>query len=233
MLDGFLVILIAVAIPAYMLKWFADKRRINANKMEEEENRSVTARWLSVLPASSEEITRAAKRAMYPGDESDPSEKFIPTPEKMAAYYFDTLGLAEDFRAIYGEDWRDKVRFIPDPNAVPDIKPRAPAVWRMEGFRDRESPEIMKAVTALLLSKEGKISGYYAPGSGLSITVVPNDRKPWANRWYKRIEQNLRDAGQDVTMYVCRKNYRWYKPGAFFAPDFYLAKLDEQEDDDG
>ena len=231
MLDGFLVILIAVAIPAYLLNWFVGNRRKMRSDKESEDSRALTDHWLSVLPASSDEIRLAAHAAMYDPWNRDLAERFIPTPDKMAAYYFDSLGLAQDFRAIYGPSWQDKVRIIPDPDAAPRKEGvRVPAVWRIEGFRPTETPEIAHAITALLLSRDGKVMNKTDSAVELNISVVPNDRKPWANLWFRRIEENLRLAGHNVDLYVCSREYEGYKTGAFFAPGPYLEKLDEQED---
>ena len=228
MLDGFLVIFLAVAVPAYLIVWIVGNARVKQSNREREESRELTEKWSASLPASSDDIRRVTALASYNPDGGNIIEQIMPTPEKMAAYYFDKLGLAEDFCAIYGHDWREKVQIIPDPDDFhhKGFSPRA--IWHVEGFLKREQADVEKAIAAILLSREGKVMS--SSTLELNITAVPSDRAPWANRWFARIEENLRSAGRNVDLYIAKEGNRGAKPGAYFAPGPYLTKLDEQEE---
>lgn len=127
------------------------------------------------------------------------------TPEQWRDRLLYKEGLAAEFQAIYGLRWQECAEF--SENRYQYWGPG----WILQGFHNSpigarlwiEWPE-NDAVKALLYSKRGKIPPF-STGLEPYINIIPYSFADWnidnGVRWYRRIEDNLRRAGADVTMY--------------------------------
>lgn len=217
-----LTIFIAVSVPAWGIVIAKELRESGRNRKEHDAAREEEARWKALLPAPAE--TEAEVDALFPrrygrADPNDPAfmEWFLSVKNKL----FLDEGLAEDFRAIYGDTWETDARLEPSPFGS-DGGYR----WNLKGFHNSPIGDNLTirwpeedAVKALLLAKRG-----FIPRKGaavrLCVNVIPYSYTDWngetGTAWYKHMEALLRQAGKPVNMYFY-KNANQQNDGAYFA----------------
>jgi len=206
-----MTLMLAIVIPAYAIELIREHVVGKSEQRKFERIESERDYWKEVLPATEEEYAAVlAKFERYPGYMTDvPIKKpeYLDWFEQKREYLLYECGLAEEFAAIYGNSWER------DAQIVQKYSPKGFG-WNLKGFHNspvgadltRNWPE-QRAVEALLLSKIGKIHPQhsYTMPSYPCINVIPYANAPWnmetANAWYRRIEENLRAAGRDVTLY--------------------------------
>ena len=197
----FIVIFLAIAIPAWTIagireySWNVRNEKIRASQ---EEQRLIMNQILWPTKADIEWVNETFRRRT---DE---------TPEQWRDRLLYKQGIAEEFQAIYGDDWEERAVF--SENRYQCYGPG----WILQGFHNSPLGENNisgrlyltwnenDAVKALLYSKRGKIPPLPVQYEA-HMKIIPYAYTDWnfdnGVRWYRRIEENLRAAGADVTMY--------------------------------
>lgn len=207
----FMTIVLAFAIPAYLIAGIREYTANKRNKRVSDAETAEKARLKEELVATPEEVETV--------DEMLRRGKL--TEEEYQHKLLVDCGLANDFFAIYGSNWK-KCAVFRTKNAIGAQE----WGWDLKGFHNSPCGERiylphkeLDAVKALLLSKIGKV-----PPETIClephVNIVPYSFSPWnienGNAWYRRIEKNLRAAGKDVTMYFEKRGRSGVFDGAFF-----------------
>lgn len=243
MTEVFLLVYLAIAIPAWIIVLASEHVRGKVYKKQQAEKDAEAERWESSLRAS-KELTEEIRAVVKPVWVMTPKMSDFPIPavasrkdgtEVYRRYkawfesYRDRVlyeyGIAEDLEAIYGEDWESEAVFRMNGPVDPWLKP---CVIRFKGFHDPPSggdlsvrfPET-EAMAALILSRRGILPfDPYDP----KLDIIPYPRADWnreyALRWYGRIRENLIKAGvgEDLRLY-------WPQEGAYDVHGIYFAPV--------
>lgn len=209
--EALIIIMLAVMIPAYAIAGIREYTATKRNKRAFDAEMAEMARLKEELVATPEEV-EMVNEMLRPGKL---------TEEEFQHKLLVDCGLANDFFAIYGSNWKECAVFRRKTSwGLPEWG------WDLRGFHNSPcgarlnvSMRENDAVKALLLSKIGKV-----PPEKVSlephVNIIPYSFTDWnrenGNGWYKRIEQNLRDAGRDVTMYFEKGGRSGLFDGAYF-----------------
>lgn len=205
------VIFLAIAIPAWALVIIRETVTGRASRRQFDSAEAQRLRMKELLTPTEEDIEWV--------------NKAFSTRDVTAEEWRDRLlyqyGIAEEFRAIYGERWEECAVFGDDRQ-----RSWLGRGWDLKGFHNSPINDKLwiswkenDAVKALLYSKRGKIppNKQYEP----YINIIPYSYTDWnfdnGVRWYRRIEENLRHAGADVTMYFNKDGFNFdYGGGPYF-----------------
>lgn len=224
----FLTIFIFVSVPALLIKLFGEYSTSKKNRVVMEARRiertAETDLLKSLMPAREiqEEIWKFFPICPFADRQSTEYEAWFSETKKKL---FETGGLAEDFRAIYGDTWEEDARLLP---AKTEFDPSYS--WNLKGFHNSPSGEDLtvrwqekRAVEALLYAKRGLLPPFFSPIKR-SLNVVPYPDSDWnreiAAAWYKRIEELMNAAGKPVRLYfTCPEWAEPFSEGVYFSPD--------------
>jgi len=217
-----LTLFIAVSVPAWGIVIAKEITETGRNRKAYDAVREDESYWRTLLPAPRE--TEAEVEALFTHRyrRADPRDAdFMEWFTSMKNRLFIDEGLAEDFRAIYGDTWETDARLEPSPFGS-DGGYR----WNLKGFHNSPIGDNLTirwpeedAVKALLLAKRGYIPRKGTAGR-LCVNVIPYSYTDWNGKtgtaWYKHMETLLRQAGKPVTMYFYT-NANQQSDGAYFS----------------
>ena len=219
-----LTLFLAISLPAWGLTLGKEIVCGRALRRKEEEEAKEIERAREELTPTEEEI--AEVEALFP-DLSGCKRNSPEFQRNINDLWLNLLtehGLDADMRAIYGDRWPSKAKIAQDKS--PSGKGYT---WFLDGISNspghdfiiiRYRPE--EALKALVYSHMGRVppyNGINAPGKNIPhVNVVPYGNSingEAGDAWYKRIEENLRNAGRDVTFWFMADDPSYYECGAF------------------
>lgn len=215
----FIIIMLAVMIPAYGIAIFREQNGKARNRKAFASADLKRIEMNGILQPKKEDVDWVEETFRRRNGE---------TPEQWRDRLLYENEIAAEFQAIYGLHWKEYAVFTPNRYLL------GPG-WTLEGFHNSPVGDRLwvkwkedDAVKAILYSKRGKIppiASNYEP----HMKIIPYSYAKWnyenGIRWYRRIEENLRNAGADVTMYFNDSNEDFDSSGGPYFVDNGMRTL--------